>query len=601
MSLSDDVLIDYYQRELTYLRRMGTAFAQAYPKIASRLELGPNQSADPNVERLIEAFAFLTGRVQYNLESEFPEFTAALLQVLYPQLVDPMPSMAIARFVVDPTQGKLTSGHTIPRFTQLFCETEAGLRCRFRTAYATTLWPIAIAEAGLVSTDQYDFLDTANVAAVLRIRLVSEGIPFSQLEARRLRFYINADQILSNNLYEVMFSRVDRVAFADEKKRVVIAPADKAIHEVGFAHDEGVLPYPPHSHRAYRVIQEYFSFPEKFRFFDVDLPDLSGRDTQLDILFLLNFVPRERMVIDADTFVMGCTPIINLFPKIVEPIRITHRTTQYRVLSDMRREHTTEVHSVQRVRGRSPEGAESVVYAPFYSFDHAMEERQQSTFWIARRQPTGRKDLPGTDTYLSFLNLNFHPRQPADETIFLHTLCTNRTLAEQVLAGAVLQIEQAAPLQHIVCLTKPTPPRNPAMGGETAWRLVSHLSLNYLSLTEGAHSLRALREILRLYAPPRDAAAEQQILGIRSLATQRVVRRTGGDAWRGFCRGMQITLGFDERQYVGGSAFLFATVLNRFFGLYTTVNSFTELRITSAQRSGIWKTWPALTGSQRVL
>src|SRR5690348_599452 len=128
-------LLRFYERELTYLRKMGVEFARKYPKVAGRLELGPDQSADPYVERLLEGVAILTARVQYNIESEFPKISAALLEVLYPHYLVAVPSMSIARFEIDPTQGKLTSGFTIDRHSPLVAEARQGHACRFRTGY----------------------------------------------------------------------------------------------------------------------------------------------------------------------------------------------------------------------------------------------------------------------------------------------------------------------------------------------------------------------------------------------------------------------------------------------------------------------------------
>lgn len=595
-----DELLDYYQRELTYLRKMGVEFARTYPKVARRLAIGPDQSDDPNVERLIESVAFLTARVQRNLEAEFPRFTQSMLGLLYPQLIDPVPAMAIARFDVDPTQGKLTTGFTIARHTPLFTKASDDVLCRFRTCYPVTLWPLRVTAAGIESTDPFDFLDTHTTAAVLRIRVRLDGIEAGKLPLDRLRFYLNADPMLANALYELLFSQVDRVVFLAGGKPIT-RPADQVLQPVGFGADEGVLPYPAHAQPGYRLIQEYFALPEKFRFFDLAIPKLPDDADSFDILLLLDTMPRQSMVIDATTFALGCTPVINLFHKTAEPIRIRNRQTEYRLVGDYRRERSTEIHSVLSVTGLSAETGERTEYRPFFSFDHTAEESGANAFWAVTRQLTGRKDLPGTDLSMAFLNLDFRPELPHDETILVETLCTNRTLVEQVPPGALFSIEMAAPVARIVCLHKPTHPRTPPIGGDTVWRLISQLSVNYLSLSDGADSLRALKEILRLHAPAGDASAEQQIQGLRDMQCRRAVRRVGEDAWRGFCRGIGVALEVDERRYVGGSAFLLSAVLDRFFGLYTTVNSFTQLTVTSFQRSGVWKAWPPRIGSRQVL
>lgn len=597
-----ETLLEYYNRELGYLRKAGGEFSKRYPKIAQRLELAGGSSADPQVERLLESFAFLTARVQRDIESEFPEVTSALLGVLYPQFLSPVPSMSIAQFVVDPAQGKITSGYEIKKHTPLFAETLETLPCRFRTCYPVVLWPVEVSYAGFESTDQFDFLDhMPRVATVLRLRIQAQQGSLKDLSLKNLRFHLSGDVNAAFRLYELIFGNTLHVALLPEgKKRPVFLPED-SIKPVGFEANEEVLPYPAHAHPAYGLLQEYFTFPEKFLFFDVDHLDRHASDKSFDILFMFDSTPRDRFAVDSETFRLGCTPVINLFRKTTEPIRIDQRRTEYSLMPDLRRERTTEIHSIQTVSLSSNPEDKTRTVQPFFSFDHQSEMAEQTAFWYATRQPAVRKDMSGTEMSMRLVDLDFKPAAPPAQTLFAHTLCTNRRLAEQVPAGALLQIEEAAPAAEIVCLTKPTSQLDPPLAGSTLWRLISHLSLNYLSLSNDAEGLKALREILRLYSYLNDASVVQQITGIRGLQSRSVVRRIGTDAWRGFCRGIEIQLIFDEELYVGSSAFLFGAVLNRFFALYSSVNSFTELVIRSRQRDGIWKRWPAIIGEQIVL
>ncbi len=606
MSSTREILLEYYKRELTYLRKMGAEFAAQYPKIAGRLELGIGQCPDPHIERLMESFAFLTARIQYNLESEFPRISTALLQLLYPQFVAPIPSMAIARFDVDPDQGKLTTGHLIPKHSPLFARTPEMEICRFRTCYPVTLWPVEIDSAEFVSTDKYSFLDyLPQVSLVLKIRIKSLYKNFTELSLKTLRFYINADRMLAGSLYELLFCNVLKVALLPEKQKRPVYLSKDSLLPVGFGSDEDVLPYPENAHFAYRLLHEYFTFPRKFLFFDVDGIDnfvtrANEEDTWFDILFMIDKVPATRMSIDKDTFCLGCTPIINLFPKTSDPVRIDETKTEYRINPDERREKICEIHSILSVSASTDPAEKARVVKPFFSYDHQMDIDDHRTFWYARRQDTGRKDLPGTEIYMTFLDLDFNPKLPPESLLYAHTLCTNRYLAEQIPAGAILQIEKQAPLARISTLRKPTSQLDPPLEGPSVWRLISHLSLNYLSLSHPEGSLKALKEILLLYNFTDKSGIDQQISGIREMECKKVVRRMGKEAWRGFCQGMEITLTFDERLYVGTSAFLLASVLSRFFSLYTSVNSFTRLVIKSLQREGVWKKWPPMAGEMII-
>jgi len=599
---SHNELLPYYQRELSYLRKSGTAFAEQYPKIAGRLALAPDECADPQVERLLESFAFLTGRIQHQLDSEFPEVTTALLGILYPQLLNPIPPMTVARFEVDPNQGVVTTGHEIPRETSLFANTVDGLRCRFRTCYPVTLWPMEVVYAGFESTDQFDFLDDIpDVATILHLRLEVHGTTLPELSLDQLRFFINGERMTASTLYDVLFGQRVRVAVLQEGTGTPTFLPHDAIRPVGFESDEYVLPYPNQAHPAYRLLQEYFSFPEKFFFFDLHHLTQDRSQKVLDILLLLPEPLKSHIAIDRETFCLGCTPIINLFPKTTEPIRLDHRQAEYPLIPDSRRERTTEIHSIHRVSASSNAQDETQIFQPLYSFTHQMEGGNQQAFWHARRRWAGHADRSGTDVFLSFQDLQFQPHCPPVQSVFAHTLCSNRYLAEQIPAGGLLQIEEEAPLARITCIKQPTLHQNPPLGGRTPWRLISHLSLNHLSLTGGKESLHALREIFKLYNFSEEASIHQQIMGLRQMDTRRVVRHVGNEAWRGFCRGLEITLTIDESFYVGSSPILFGSVLNRFFALYASINSFTHLQLVSLQREGIWKQWPPMAGEQSVL
>jgi len=602
-----DELLRYYNSELTYLRRMGRSFAARYPKIAERLELSGDQSADPHVERLIESFAFLTARIQRQIDSEFPQISASLLGILYPHLVDPVPSMAIARFEVDPAQGKIISGHLIEKHTPLVARTAEQLRCQFRTCYPVTLWPFDIVQAGFESPDQFQFLRRASfhAATVLRLKLAPQGVSLAEMGLDRLRFHLRGEAGTVSSLYEQLFCNVVRVAILPEDGSQPVYLPEDSIQPVGFAADEEVLPDPAHAHPAYRLIQEYFLFPQKYHFFDLANLNLHRSRSGLDILILLNRMPREKLVIDRDTFMLGCTPIVNLFRKTTEPIRLDQSQLEYRLVPDVRRERTHEVHSIISVSASSNPMEKTRQLDPFFSFQHRRDGSAHRSFWQARRSPSSLADVPGTEMHLSFVDLDFHPSQPPLQTVYAHTLCTNRDLAVQLRAGSELQIEDAAPLEQISCLDRPTYPAYPPVQGATLWALISNLSLNYLSLARGDKSLEALREILRLHSFSDAPSIHQQVEGIREMQTKPMVTRVQHADWRGFCQGTQITLRFDESLYAGSGPFLLGAVLRHFFGLYASVNSFTQLVIHSLQRDsegeGEWKRWSPLAGYQQVI
>lgn len=595
-------LLRYYQSELAYLRHEGAEFARRYPKVAGRLDLDGNGSTDPQIERLLESFAFLTGRLQRNFDAEFPEIPAALLSVLYPHLVAPVPSMTIARFHADPEQSRALMGHEVPRGATLFAEAEDGVTCRFRTCYPVTLWPLDVVDAGWIDPATLDFLDERpEVAKVLRLELSCLGKrDFKEFLPGRLRFFLAGDRGVTAALYELIFNHARGVAIRPGGATApsAVLPAG-AIEPVGFEVDDRVLPHPPEAHQGYRLLQEYFTFPDKYLFFDLVGLDGFGDGNRAELLILLD--QRDGPSIGAGNFRLGCTPAVNLFRRTSEPVRLDQTSTEYRLAPDLRFERSTEIHTVQRVAFTQNFEEESRAVQPFFSYTHAAGQRGDAAFWIARREPSERADLTGTDLVLSFVDLNFDPARPASQVVFADTLCTNRGVAEQVAAGTQFEIEIDVPVRRIECLTRPTRQIGPPLRGATLWRLVSHLSLNHLSLAGGPGSLDALREILRLYAGEGSAALDAQLQGLRGMETRRLMRRVAGNGGHGFCRGTEITLEIDEAQFTGASAFLLGAVLSRFFALYAAVNSFTQLTLTSRQRPGIWKTWEARAGEAIIL
>jgi type VI secretion system protein ImpG len=616
---SHEELLRYYKSELTYLRRMGGVFAERYPKVAKRLELGHDECSDPHVERLIEAFAFLTGRLQHEIDSEFPDITSALLNILYPQLTSPIPSMAIAQFNVAKDQGKLTTGFTIDRHTALFADAANGVFCRFRTCYPVTLWPLRVDHAEFESASRLSFID-ADSKAVAALRLRLECLPggkLNELPVDRLRFYLNSDRMSVKTLYELLFCDVHDVVLEVPGAPPIYLGAE-SIKSVGLETYDDLLPHPANVHPGYMLLLEYFAFPKQYLFFDLCFDQANpqrnkttntlldflpaGEPDRMHISLVLNRRPKDNLVVDENTFCLGCTPIINLFPKTSEPIRLDHRSLEYPLIPDKRRERTTEIHSIISVSASSNYADTTQRLEPFYSYNHRLESSNHKAFWHARRVAAQRKDLPGTEMLLSFLDLDLNPSLPPMQTVYAHTLCTNRELACELPVGAVFRMEQHAPLDKerpIVALGKPTPPVPPPLRGATAWRLISHLSLNHLSLSEEKDSLPALKEILRLYCL--SESHHQLIEGLKEMSCRRVVRHIGNEPWRGFCRGNEVTLVLDEDYYEGSGGFLFGAVLNRFLASYAAINSFTQLVIRSKQREGIWKQWEPMAGEAVLL
>ncbi|RPI28011.1 MAG: type VI secretion system baseplate subunit TssF [Acidobacteria bacterium] len=596
-------LLTYYERELLFLRQTASGFAEDYPKIARRLSLEADRCEDPHVERLIEGFAYLAARIHLKIDDEFPEITDSLLQVLYPHYLAPVPSMGIVQFVVDPRQGKLSGPYNIGSGTSLYSKSSTDAVCRFRTAYPVTLWPIRVASAKI------EISGSPNSPAALVLRLEATGdSPLSELGLSSLRFFLSGPAQLTQALYESIFGRCQRIDlhFGTSHSDPIVLPSE-SVGEVGFGRGEGCLPYSDRSFLGYRLLQEYFALPEKFLFFDLLLGDVlrqAGTQTEVEIVFRFSQIPPHSQQTEADNFRLGCTPIVNLFEQTAEPIRLDHAHTEYRVIPDIRRQGIMEVHSIDSVASISPQTGSQMEFQPFYSFRHSLA-RESQAFWHAMRRPSLASNDAGTEVFLTLVDLNFRPTLPPTDVVTVRTTCTNRDLPGVLLFGhsaGDFQLEGAAPIESIVCLINPTKSIRPPLRGGARWRLISHLTLNYLSLLHSAADNRpeALQEILRLYDPGNSPVILQQITGITSIASRQVMRRIRGKQGSGFARGIEVTLGFDENNFVGSGVFLFASVLEKFLGLYVSINSFSELVATSKQR-GVLKRWHPRSGYQTLL
>lgn len=595
-------LLERYRDELLFLRRMGAKFARAYPRIARRLELGDGPCPDPHVERLIEGVAFLTARIQHALEGELPEVTSGLLSYLYPHFVQPVPSMAVARLTPADGGAGMTTALEVPRHTQLFVETTfQGRTCRFRTCYPVELWPFEVEDVRMESPAAYDFLagrGYGGVQSVLRVRLRTLAAPIAELAPSRLRFHLYGEPAITGPLYELLTCNLLHVACLPDGRKPARGerPPAATLRPVGFGEDDEVLPTPPHGLRGYTLLQEYFAFPEKFLFVDVEGIDPAGAEETLDLLFLIEAAPRRRLSLGPENFVLGCTPIVNLFEKVTEPIHLDGRRFEYRLCPDARWERTTEVHSIRAISDSLSLDGEGVSVAPLYGITHPAED--DVIYWDFRRRPAAAPGMPGTDVWVSFVDARLRKRLPAEQSLRAHTLCTNRDLATHLDQGERLHVEDG-PHALVECLTRPTAPLSPPVQGETLWRLISHLALSHLGLPEGEATTEALREQLRLYEFTSPISVEPQLLAIQQVRRETVALRADQGAWRGFCRVQRVTLRVDEERFGGISPVLLGFVLHHYFGLHASVNVFTQLALESRQREGTWKLWPPMIPATR--
>lgn len=628
-----DELLPYYEQELTFIRQMAAEFADKYPKVAGRLLLEPDRSEDPHVERLIESFALLCGRVRHKIDDEFPEITEALLDTLYPHYLRPVPSLAITQFDVHASQNVFTTPAHVPVGTVVRSKPENGQVCSFRTCYPVTLWPLGVRSASVSPINRFASLGMpVGAAAVLRIEMEClAGTRLAQLPLDSIRFYLQGEGPAVHTLYEFLFLNTLYLSLralpSKDSAESIVLPAT-SLRQVGFTSAEGILPYSDRSFLGYRLLQEYFVFPEKYLFFELaglGRAAKKGFGSAFEILIYLKQPSQQHRLValeqavDAGYFQLGCTPVVNLFELTAEPIRLTQTKTEYRVIPDQHRQLSTEVYSIDRVVSTAPYLQEARTYYPFYDLRHRQQDEPRH-FWHAHRRPPFRKNDSGTEVYLSLVDLDLNPALSPSEVLTVHVTCTNRDQAAQLkLSGEFgeLDVEDVA-LVRARCIRKPTRPARPPLRRSLHWRLISHLSLNHLSIAPkrmkvpadrrsptaasgGAEEkgAEALQEILRLYDFSDDEAVQKQIDGIVNVTSRPCMSRVKSEIGVVYCRGTDVTIEFDEEHYVGTGFFLLSSVLYRFLGLYSAVNSFSRLKVTT--KKGVLKQWPPLAGEQVLL
>jgi len=622
----DRRLLTYYNRELRHLREMSGEFARENPKIAGRLALDDMPCVDPYVERLLEGFAYLAARVQLKLDAEFPRFTQSIMDTVYPHYLTPTPSMTVVRFQPDLTEGALADGFVIPRGTALRGNLGKGEQtaCEYRTAHDVTLRPLKIVETQYYTRElqSLEIPKYLEAKAGIRLRLeCTAGLTFAEAALPNLRLFLRGSDGTPLRLYEQLFGHCMGLVVQSTRRPVAWQTAlpSSAVRRVGYDNREALLPYDARSFHGYRLLREYFVFPERFLFVDIrGLGDALGEreETVVDVIILLDEADLELQgMVDTSHFQLFCTPAINLFPKRADRIHLSERFAEYHVVADKTRPRDFEVYKVLGVRGYGARSDEEMAFEPFYSATDAGAAGGSGAYFTIHRVPRTpsqrdrqfgpRTSYSGSEVFLSLVDAGNAPFRSDLRTLGVDTMCTNRDLPLQMALGtgrSDFSMDISAPVEEMRCVSRLTRPMPSHVEGEIAWRAVSHLSLNYLSLADSdeEEGAAALRDLLRLYGDASDPSVTRQIDGIKSIVSSPISRRVALAGPIAFARGLEVTVTLDEEAFEGSSAFLLGSVLERFFAKYVSINSFTETVVRTVNRGQIMR-WQAKVGQRHVL
>jgi type VI secretion system protein ImpG len=585
-------LLPYYERELSMLRRAGAEFASRYPKLAGSLQIHGETCADPHIERLLQGAAFLNARVAKLLDDGYANFTEALLGMLYPHLLRPIPSCSIARIDFGGAKaGQVTAVSTLPRGTALKSLGRSAVTCRFRTAYDVTIAPLAITDVAfepyIQTPSTLALPPDAGSAIRITIASTAPNRPLAALELQTVRVFLDAEASLRALLRDLLFMRARCACVEAGSKWHMLACVP--IQPVGFADDEALLPAAPSEHSAYRLLSEYFAFPEKFDFIDLDLAallhDAPAGATRATLRIALADVRADdasaRMLrtLSPDNLVLGCTPVINLFPQAATPIRITHRSSSYPLAPDELPGHACDIYSVDTVHllRKTPEGSVVTEFVPYYALRHGGEDRRSGHYWRIQRDEELAAIGAGHDTSLTLVDRDFSPHDVEDGTASIGLTCTNRNVPHAMAYGrAAGDLATEATTLPIRLLRRPTLSYRQSTGNQHQWGLIAHLALNHRALTHDS-----VKALLRLYAQQDSTVAQRQIDGITALEHRPAtawVRQEHGSA---YLRGVEVRVTLDEEAYAGTGIHAFAQLLDHLLGLHVHLNSFTQLVVLS--------------------
>jgi type VI secretion system protein ImpG len=619
----DERLLAYYNSELRHVREMAGEFAREFPKIAGRLALDRDAKEvcpDPYVERLLEGFAFLAARVHLKLDAEFPRFTQNLLETVYPHYLSPVPAMGVARFQPDPREPGPEDGFLLERGTALRSKGDE-TPCQFRTAHEIRLWPLSITDSRYYTRNvvELELPPSVEAKAALSIRLqTTAGKKFNELKLDRLPIFIRGGDEVPIWIYEQIFARGTRVILQPPKgsgRFREILPAS-SIQRVGFREAEALLPRGPRSFEGYRLLKEYFACPQRFLFFELSglIRTVQQCDSdRLDIIIALRTAePKLDNRVDLNSFALFCTPIINLFSKRLDPILISDRFSEFHVVPERTRPIDFEVYQIENVVGVTAKANEEQTFEPFYRAKDG--DARSGAYYTIYRTPRvlsakekkfgAVSSYAGSEVFISLVDAKAAPYPRQLSQLNIAALCTNRHLPIQLptsVGDSDLTSELYAPVASIHWVAGPTVPLASIAEGDPAWRVISHLSLNYLSLLDSkdGEGAAALRELLKLYVNANDVFTLRQIDGIRSANSSPIVRRVDSPGPLTFARGLEIKVTMDEEAFEGSGIFVLGAVLAHFFSRYVSINSFTETVIVSQRRGEIMR-WPSLMGKRQI-
>ena len=619
-----DRFLELYNQELRHFRDMASEFGARYPEVAGALA-GWESGADPFVERLLEGVAFLAARVQLKQEAVFPQFTSHLLECAFPHWGKTTPSMGIVEFVPDNTATGINDGFVIPQRSRLFSRPVPGIElpCEFVTAHPVRLLPIRVTAARYVAGPSGDNVSYP-CEAFVEIELAGfEGADIQRIDLSELEFYIDGDDDTASFLYEQLVSNCTGVTlhFGGTGEAHCATLPSSSLSFRSCEGERALMPLDTRIFSGFRLLQEYFALPQRYRYFVLSGEALKSavrqyaRGNRLSIRFFFDAcLPVLASAVVRSTFRLFTTPVINLFTRRMDRIIVEREQTEHHIVPDRRNPLAYEVYDVQGMEAYDEQNIEMLRLAPLFSGADLRKWQDATAYYTVRREPrivNENKSLSSfvsnysyCDAFVSVVDRRNAPMASGVRQLGGALLVSNGGFAALRPKGDRhdLTLKDSAPLESARFLVGPTEPAPATPSGETPWRLINLLSLNYLYLheTDRAGAVSALQNLLTehaLFGRNRHLAHARSI---SSAETRVVTRRYPAPGPITYARGVELALTFDDRAFSGSSPAVFGYVLSQFMQQFAQLNSFVEVAIRTEQR-GLIKRWAPHIGRKGII
>lgn len=594
--MSPDDLLPEYERELALLRRSLAEFAERYPRAATRLAISGEHSEDPQVERLIQSAALLNARASARINDDFPEFTTALLEILYPEYLRPFPSCSIAHFGGTRVAEKLTNPAVIKRGAELKTRTGEYV---FRTIYDVVFIPLRIADARYAQTFSMPSRirlheDTTGVLSVTFAAL-AEGVALRSAMAKSARIFVDGDRHTVAAAMDTMLLRASSAFVEADDSGKWIALDAVPVASVGFVDDEALIDRRSGQRSQFRLLLEYFSFPQKFDFIDIDLAMLlraTGPCRRVTLHLPVRNLHRDSAParhlasLNSENLKLFCSPIINLFARAAEPISLADmRSPVYPVVPDALNASGASVYRVDEVRlsGPASKGTAVTTIPPFRSLMHHAASQRAPVFWLAERDGRLAEWLPGQDMLLSLVDSTGMPIELSGQQIDADLMCTNGSLPALLRVGEPqgdLVYGDTALAGLISMLSQPTDSASRPIREGQIWELISMMSANPVNLSEPG--LPAFKGLLTLHVAPHASSTARHIEALTHLSFQMVLEWVQDPPPR-LARCIRVRFAIDDVQFGDCPISVFVHILESVFVRYVPATGFVQLVVTSAR------------------